>query len=378
MRQRAIRIPELQDKDYTFNEVISKLTYKKSINEKIKVISLFSGCGGLDLGFEGGFDVPKACVKDLDFIDSEKGGKIILKKNPFEVVFCNDIMEEAKIAFEANFKSKASYLIKSVADLKGNELPKADLVIGGFPCQDFSLAGKRKGFTADRGRLYQEMARIIREVKPKAFVAENVYGLLSIDGAVETIKKEFAKGGYKVFHYPVEAQNYGVPQTRKRVFFVGIKESELKRKVKEEDFLPKPTHAKKWVALKDIFKNLPEPNKAKDSDQKSYSKAKFYGANCQGNKAVDMSKPAPTMRAEHHGNIEFRRLENGGSGDDRRLTVREAALIQTFPSSFSFTEKDGKKLLSQSSSYKVVGNAVPPLLAYHFARKLGKLWNNIF
>jgi len=96
----------------------------------------------------------------------------------------------AKIAFEANFKSKASYLIKSVADLKGNELPKADLVIGGFPCQDFSLAGKRKGFTADRGRLYQEMARIIREVKPKAFVAENVYGLLSIDGAVETIKKD--------------------------------------------------------------------------------------------------------------------------------------------------------------------------------------------
>ena len=84
------------------------------------------------------------------------------------------------------------------------------------------------------------------------------------------------------------------------------------------------------------------------------------------------------MRAEHHGNIEFRRLENHGNGDDRRLTVREAALIQTFPSSFSFTEKDGKKLLSQSSSYKVVGNAVPPLLAYHFARKLGKLWNNIF
>lgn len=378
MKKRTIAIPKIQDDNPTFNKVISKLTYQKLPKEKIKVISLFSGCGGLDLGFEGGFDIPKACIKDLDFVDSEKSEKFILKKNPFEIVFCNDVMEEAKIAFEANFKSNAKYVIKSIADLKVNDLPEADLIIGGFPCQDFSLSGKRMGFSADRGRLYQEMARIIRGVKPKAFVAENVYGLLSIDGALETIKEEFSKGGYKVFHYPVEAPNYGVPQTRKRVFFVGVKESELKRKVKEKDFLPSPTHKKKWVTLEDIFKNLSEPDKTEDPDQKAYSKAKFYGANCQGNKAVDMSKPAPTIRAEHHGNIEFRRLDNAGNGDDRRLTVREAALIQTFPSSFFFTEKDGKKLLSQSSSYRVVGNAVPPLLAYHFARKLGKLWNNIF
>lgn len=344
----------------------------------IKAISLFSGCGGLDLGFEGGFTIPKLCVTDDDFIDFKKGDEVTLKKNPFEIVLCNDIMKEAKVAFQANFKSNAQYLTQSIAELKGFDLPEADLVIGGFPCQDFSLAGKRKGFSADRGRLYQEMARIVREVKAKAFVAENVYGLLSIDGAIETIKEEFSKGGYKVFHYPVEAQNYGVPQTRKRVFFVGVKESELKREVKEEDFLPTPTHKEKLVTLNDIFKNLLEPSKTKDPDQKSYSKAKFYGAKCQGNKAVDISKPGPTMRAEHHGNIEFRRLENGGSGDDRRLTVREVALIQTFPSSFYFTEKNGTKLLSQSSSYKVVGNAVPPFLAYHFARKLGKLWNNIF
>jgi DNA (cytosine-5)-methyltransferase 1 len=287
-------------------------------------------------------------------------------------------MKEARVVFEANFKTNPNYLIKSISDLEKSELPKADLVIGGFPCQDFSLAGKRKGFTSDRGRLYQEMARIIREVEPKAFVAENVYGLLSIDGALDTITEEFSKGGYKVFHYSVEAQNYGVPQTRKRVFFVGVKESVLKRKVKKEDFLPNPTHIKKWVTLKDIFKNLQEPNVTKDPDQKSYSRAKFYGSNCQDNKAVDMSKPAPTIRAEHHGNIEFRRLDNGGKGDDRRLTVREVALIQTFPSSFCFTKKDGIKLLSPSCSYRVVGNAVPPLLAYHFARKLSKLWNDIF
>lgn len=83
MKQRAIRIPEIQDKDYTFHQVINKLTYKKSANEKIKVISLFSGCGGLDLGFEGGFDVPKACVKNLDFIDSGKRRENYFKEKPF-------------------------------------------------------------------------------------------------------------------------------------------------------------------------------------------------------------------------------------------------------------------------------------------------------
>lgn len=262
-----------------------------------------------------------------------------MKDNPFEIVFCNDIMQEAKVAWEANFSNKLEYSTKSIRELKGYLLPKADLVIGGFPCQDFSLAGKRAGFSSERGRLYQEMARIIREVRPKAFVAENVYGLLSINGAIETIKKEFENGGYKVFHYPVEAQQYGVPQTRKRVFFIGIKESDLKRKIDEKEFLPKPSHFDKAVTLNQVFKNLPEPNESSDPDQKSYSKAKFYGLNCQGNKSVDINKPAPTIRAEHHGNIEFRRLENNGNGNDRRLTVREAAIIQTFPTSFSFIEK---------------------------------------
>ncbi|ABV78869.1 DNA cytosine methyltransferase [Rickettsia bellii] len=374
MKQKTVKIED----SYNFKKTIVELVTQKALFEKIKVISLFSGCGGLDLGFEGNFNIHESCIKDDDFIKSKNGNTVILKDNPFEIVFCNDIMQEAKVAWEANFSNKLEYSTKSIRELKGYLLPKADLVIGGFPCQDFSLAGKRAGFSSERGRLYQEMARIIREVRPKAFVAENVYGLLSINGAIETIKKEFENGGYKVFHYPVEAQQYGVPQTRKRVFFIGIKESDLKRKIDEKEFLPKPSHFDKAVTLNQVFKNLPEPNESSDPDQKSYSKAKFYGLNCQGNKSVDINKPAPTIRAEHHGNIEFRRLENNGNGNDRRLTVREAAIIQTFPTSFSFIEKNGKKLLSQSASYKVIGNAVPPLLAYHFARKLGKLWHDIF
>ena len=89
MRQRAMSNLGTQDNNYS-NQVINKLTYKEQLKETIKVISLFSGCGGLDLGFEGGFDVPKACITDFDFIDSEKSGNVILKKTPFEIVFCND------------------------------------------------------------------------------------------------------------------------------------------------------------------------------------------------------------------------------------------------------------------------------------------------
>lgn len=347
-------------------------------SKKIGTISLFSGCGGLDLGFEGGFEIHRACVGDENFIEARRGDKVLLKKNPFEIIFCNDIMPEAKEVWEANFSSKIDYSTKSVREISGNSLPKGELVIGGFPCQDFSLAGKRAGFSAERGRLYKEMARIVRETGAKAFVAENVYGLLSIPGALDIIKKEFAKGGYKVFYYPVEAQLYGIPQTRKRVFFLGLKKSDLKRKVEEKELAPKPTHKEKPAVLKEVFANLPEPGKSSDPDQRSYSKAKFYGSACQGNKAVDLDKPGPTMRAEHHGNIEFRRLENGGGGSDRRLTVREASILQTFPDNFCFTEKNGQKLLSQSAAYKVIGNAVPPLLAYHFARKLGDLWDDIF
>jgi DNA (cytosine-5)-methyltransferase 1 len=359
------------DKHYQNN--ISILNQKK-----ISVVSLFSGCGGLDLGFEGGFYAPKSCVNNSEFIEREDGDNFLLKKNPFEIIFCNDVMNEAKLVWQSNMRSNAFYSTKSIQDITKSDLPNAELVIGGFPCQDFSLSGKRLGFGSERGRLYIEMARIINEIKPKAFVAENVYGLLSIQGAVETIKNEFEKIGYKVFYYPVEAQNYGIPQTRKRIFFVGVKESILAKSVVYTDFLPEPTHTEKWVSLNEVLKNLSEPSESIDPDQRSFSRAKYYGSKCQGNKAVDMTKPSPTIRAEHHGNIEFRRLENCGMDDDRRLTIREAAIIQTFPPNFCFTEKDGKKIISQSAAYKVLGNAVPPLLAYHFARRLSILWKEIF
>lgn len=349
----------------------------------MKTISLFTGCGGLDLGVEGGFKVHKKSINSLDGLMWQS-----VPKNPFEIVMANDIMPQAKKVWESNFKG--NYINKPIDNLlkENYPFPNADLVIGGFPCQDFSVAGKRKGFKNDRGLLYKSMAKVIKIVKPKAFIAENVHGLLSIEGAKEQITQEFERQGYIVFVYPVSANDYGVPQSRKRVFFIGLKKKNLKCKVSYDNFLPPITH-KKPVVLSDILQDLKEPDDTDDFEQNSFSKAKWYGKKCQGNKEIDLEKIGPTIRAEHHGNIEFRRLtiKHGGGKHkeelekgfkERRLTIRECARIQTFPDDFKFVKNSkGEDIISVSAAYKVIGNAVPPLLAYHFAKHLADLWYKI-
>ena len=203
------------------------------------------------------------------------------------------------------------------------------------------------------------------------------------------------------------AANYGVPQSRERVIFIGLKKSALKPDVlaklssscipPELDPYPLMTHSDNdlagilpFVKLKDIFSDLDEPECSVDIDQQRYSKAKFMGKHCQGQTEVKLDSIGPTIRSEHHGNIEFRRLseENGGKYIDeladgkqgRRLTIRECARIQTFPDDYVFIQKaeDNYKNVSASDAYKLIGNAVPPLLAYHIAMRLQDLWEIYF
>ena len=141
------------------------------------------------------------------------------------------------------------------------------------------------------------------------------------------------------------------------------------------------------VTTNDILADLPEPEDSLDLSQQIYSKAKYLGNGSQGQTEIKLNSVAPTIRSEHHGNIEFRRLsaEHGGTHFDeltngmqeRRLTPRECALIQTFPPDYQFVMKNKnnrKFLLSSSAAYKVIGNAVPPVLAYHIARRLEEVW----
>lgn len=413
-------------------------------DKPLKVLSLFSGCGGMDIGFEGEVVVHKDSVNEKlhpDFISERLENDFVkLKPTKFRTIFANDILQEARDAW-VNFFQKRGYSpdiyhVESIVDLvkmhrEGCKVfpNEVDIVTGGFPCQDFSLAGKRNGFKSHkdhtgkivenipsletRGQLYMWMKEVVELTLPKIFIAENVKGLVNLSNVKEIIQKDFSSingNGYIVLNPVVlNAADYGVPQSRERVIFIGIKKSALnpiasrelsKGKIKEQYYpYPEPTHScnsqgkdlKEPVKLETIFRNLLEPEFTDDPSQKYFSRAKFMGKHCQGQTEVNLQGIGPTIRAEHHGNIEFRRLsiENGGMQVDelmrkklsqRRLTPRECALIQTFPPDYEFVIPSGNSrfLVSASAAYKIIGNAVPPLLAYHVARRIESLWSLYF
>ena len=412
----------------------------------IRVLSLFSGCGGMDLGLEGGFIVHEGCINkknNPDFVaKKERDGWVRLRSTRFQLVFANDILKEARTAWIRYFAkygySPEIYREASIVDLvrrhKAGEVvfpEEIDVVTGGFPCQDFSVAGKRNGFNSHkdhngkiihgeiaseetRGKLYMWMKEVIEITKPKLFIAENVKGLVNLSNVKEIIQRDFSRAdgdGYIVLEPRVlHAADYGIPQSRERVIFIGIRKSALTQVAYEaltsknvpEEYVPYPTPSHAYhikdnglippQTVGNMFYGLEEPEDSDDPSQVFYSKAKFMGTHCQGQTEVNLNGIGPTIRAEHHGNIEYRRLskEHGGLMTDelskglkeRRLTPRECALIQTFPLDYEFVipypENKQKYILSPSAAYKIIGNAVPPLLAYHIGKRIENLWNLYF
>ena len=354
----------------------------------------------------------------------------------FQTVFANDIKQDAKLAWVNYFckrgRDAAIYRLDSIVDLvrahkNGKKVfPKdIDVVTGGFPCQDFSIAGKRLGFNSDkshdgtsidddipsvenRGQLYMWMKEVISITQPKIFIAENVKGLANLKNVKLIIENDFrsiAGNGYLVIDARVlHAADYGVPQSRERVVFIGFKKSALNKKALSElsseninllyDPYPLKTHGYTKnedgllppATLAQALSGLLEPETSSDKSQQNYSKAKYMGKHCQGQSEIDLNDIGPTIRSEHHGNIEFRRLseKNGGKNlkelreglIERRLTIRECARVQTFPDDYEFIipASGGKKGVSTSDAYKIIGNAVPPLLGFHIAKRLEKNW----
>ena len=213
----------------------------------MRVISLFSGCGGLDLGFTNA---------------------------GFEIVYANDFNIAVKETFEKNHGTVLD--CRSITEVKSEEIPDADGIIGGPPCQSWSLAGAMRGVKDPRGRLFYEYIRIIKDKRPKFFLAENVPGIIS-----KTHLPEFKKIialmsslGYEINYYLVDARNYGVPQERKRVIIVGYR-----RDLKIKFILPLPTHSikaastimgirlKKPITLRETIGDLSEPSPAKDKNK---------------------------------------------------------------------------------------------------------------
>lgn len=415
----------------------------------MRMLSLFTGCGGMDIGFHGGFTTRRA------FLPADPSGMVCdglgegwvrVAPTRFRTVFANDIRLAAKIVYMQNCTDKdfqeRCYRTESVLDLvrahlRGDSVfpDNIDLVIGGFPCQDFSTAGKRMGLAsavshrgepiADscpaeerRGGLFQWYRRVVEIVKPKAFVAENVGGMLSLQEAYDTIRESFATigaGAYRLLPPRVlQAADFGVPQSRCRLFFIGVRTDALSAAAARAFALPEPdprfslfpavSHCPAarvrmgfmpYASCAQALEGLGEPTEPCDPSHRFFSRAKFRGGGQQGEREIDWYGIAPTVRSEHHGNIEFRRLaaHHGGARTEelaaglpeRRLSVREAALLQTFPPDMQFViprvdPATGRErfLVSASEAYRLIGNAVPPILAYRIAHRLDAIWDDMF
>lgn len=299
--------------------------------QKIRVISLFSGCGGMDLGFVGGFE----------FLGKKYA------KTPYQIVWANDFNEAACRTYVRNIGKHVHHgdIWKLIDDMPS----EADVVIGGFPCQDISVNGKGAGVDGKRSGLYRAMVEVVSRTKPKVFVAENVKGLLMKHNAksLERVLTDFKALGYEVTFQLYHAADYGVPQTRERVIIVGTRPGVPK-------FVPpKPTHTKDtYITARAAIDDLSDVPENEDFNH-VWSRANKSAE--QGNRKLIAERPGYTIRAECHGNIQFHYEL------PRRISMREAARFQSFPDNFIFDAK-------LRETERQVGNAVPPVLAWHVAQ----------
>lgn len=342
--------------------------------KKPTVVDLFSGCGGLSYGLE------------------EAG---------FNVVLGTDHWAPSLETFKYNHP-EAETLLADVSKLTGDEIravtkQEIDVVVGGPPCQGFSLSGPRK-FYDKRNRLYLDFIRLVKELEPRAFVIENVPGLAGLFGGKvkEKIVDEFSKLGYSVNAKILNASDYGVPQNRRRIVFVGLKG-------KKQFQFPEPTHENTKITVREAISDLPLLNKELGSEEMEYPPKQFsayqelmkngskklynHVASQHIKQTVDIIALVPEggnykslpkhLQGMRNFHVAWTRLHRDKSSStidtghrhhfhptaNRVPTVREAARIQSFPDTFKF-------LGTKTSQYQQVGNAVPPLLAAAIGKKL--------
>jgi DNA (cytosine-5)-methyltransferase 1 len=294
----------------------------------ITVVSLFSGCGGMDLGFVGGFE----------FLGKK------YRKTKFNIIWANEMNAAACDTYRKNI---GGHIIEGDIRETIGALPEtADVVIGGFPCQDISINGKMEGINGKRSGLYTFLVEAVKKIQPKIFVAENVKGLLLKTNAasLQKILEDFTALKYNVTYQLYHATDYGVPQTRERVFIVGTREDRA-------PFAPPPPSCEKYITAQEAIGDLEIlPFDEQFSHIWSYANKSTE----QGNRRLIADRPGYTIRAECHGNIQFH------YSLPRRISMREAARIQSFPDTFLFQSK-------LRETERQIGNAVPPVLAWHIA-----------
>lgn len=319
------------------------------------VISLFSGAGGLDLGFE---------------------------KAGFTTIWANEYDKDIWETYEKNFPH-TKLDRRSITKIPSSEIPETLGIIGGPPCQSWSEAGSLRGIDDHRGQLFFEFIRLLKDKQPLFFLAENVSGMLASrhSEALENIKKLFQESGYTLSFKMLNAHDFKVPQDRKRVFFIGYR-NDLNMKF---EF---PTSFDKKRYLKDVIWDIKDtalPAKEKNYSNgdactlanHEYAIGTFSSMFMSRNRVRSWDEPSFTIQAGgRHAPIhpqapkmEFieqnkRIFVPTKEHLYRRLSVREYARIQTFPDTHKFYYKN------VMAGYKMVGNAVPSYLGYYLAQKI--------
>lgn len=354
-----------------------KLSYD---SKKWNLVSLFSGCGGLDLGFElaglqavMGKTVMEEAFRDKRVFDEN------IDNNVFNTIYVNDIFDEARQTYAQN---AGKYIYMDKSDIrKIKEFPKADIVLGGFPCPGFSEAGPRL-VDDKRNFLYLHFIRCLMQSKPKIFVAENVKGMMTL-GKGEVFKQivqDFAAAGYKIYHKLLNSAEYGVPQIRERVILVGVRND-----IDFEYVHPKPTHGygvnglEEVVTLHDAIGDLEE-------NPGEYFVGSYSTIFMSRNRKKLWSQPSFTIQASgrqapiHPGGEPMvkvgkdKYIFSDGEENNRRLSVKEIARIQTFPDWYEFSRGTSNRNANSKLDlvYKQIGNAVPVRLALAVAEPIAE------
>lgn len=307
----------------------------------MKIASLFAGAGGLDLGFIWA---------------------------GHEIIWANDNFEDAVLTYKKNIGDHIT--LGDIKLISSDMIPNHDILIGGFPCQGFSVANTKRSKHDSRNQLYLEFLRVLKDKQPRYFVAENVKGILSLEkGKIfELIVDDFKSAGYSVSHKLYNAADYGVPQKRERVFILGKRldvtgtlDPPLASHTENPDLFK---DKKTWVSVGEALSNIPNPDGEHNLVNHTYSKFKLKFNGYLGNRKVDPEKPAPTVtaRGDSKGGV----VVLHHPSNLRRMSVRELATVQSFPIDFEF-------IGTNSSAYRQIGNAVPPILA----QKIATIFNDI-
>jgi len=318
------------------------------LDNKLKVASLFCGCGGSDLGMVGGFDYLGKRYEEL----------------PFDIVYAVDNDHWAVETYNKNFRKKA--VCADVMEVDFNNVPDVDVMIGGFPCQSFSTVNPTKDTNDARANLYKQIVRFLQVKHPQCFICENVKGLMTLHGGsiIKRIIDEFSDCGYQVKFKLLKAVEYGIPQRRERVIIIG-----LRNDITFNYEYPRPICSENSATpLSSVIDELAIKEQKYYFSQKAVQGVKNAKNNMKRGLWQDLSKPSLTLTS-HLAKTSMNSRDPILLVDPekelyRRFTPREAARIQSFPDDFQLND-------SESKSYKQIGNAVPPVLMWHVARQIG-------